>query len=139
MIPQFTQNILRGAERMASGKWQAAAAVFCVKSECGKIQIQRETEFQEFTETLFSCIFNKSTLYTIYVSTHHISTPYICTLYLQCVSAQVPRDLRAGVALHLPRHPQHPPVLRHAPGRAAQAPPHHQQVLGCSVCPVCDK
>ena len=52
------------------GKWQAAAAVFCVKSKCGKkIQIQRETEFQEFRETLFSCIFNKSTLYTIYVST----------------------------------------------------------------------
>ena len=48
---------------------------------------ERDRVPRVFTETLFSCIFNKSTLYTIYVSTHHISTPYICTLYLQCVCA----------------------------------------------------
>ena len=103
------------------GKWQAAAAVFCVKSKCGKkIQIQRETEFQEFLQKPYFHVF--------LINLH--STQY---MYLQCVSAQVPRDLRAGVALHLPRHPQHPPVLRHAPGRAAQAPPHHQQVQWCSV------
>ena len=43
------------------------------------------------------------------------------------LDVQVPRDLRAGGPLHLPRHPQHPPVLRHEARRAAPPPADHQQ------------
>ena len=100
--------------------WQAAAAIFCVKSKCGKIDTYRERQSSESLQKPYFHVF--------LINLH--STQY---MYLQCVSAQVPRDLRAGVALHLPRHPQHPAVLRHAPGRAAQAPPHHQQVQWRSV------
>ena len=43
------------------------------------------------------------------------------------LDVQVPRDLRAGGPLHLPRHPQHPSVLRHEAGRAAPPSADHQQ------------
>ena len=40
---------------------------------------------------------------------------------------QVPCDLRAGGALHLPCHPQHPAFLRHETRGAAPPPADHQQ------------
>ena len=43
------------------------------------------------------------------------------------LNVQVPCGVRAGGALHLPRHPQHPPVLRHETRRAEAAPANHQQ------------
>ena len=43
------------------------------------------------------------------------------------LDVQVPRDLRAGGPLHLTRHSQHPPVLRHEARRAAPPPADHQQ------------
>ena len=43
----------------------------------------------------------------------------LCPSELTNFVVQVPRDLRAGGALHLSRHPQHPPVLSHETRRAA--------------------
>ena len=58
---------------------------------------------------------------------------YLLSMYLQfyiilhSLNVQVPCGVRAGGALHLPRHPQHPPVLRHETRRAEAAPADHQQ------------
>ena len=42
----------------------------------------------------------------------------------------VPSDLRPPGALRVPRHPQHPPLLRHQEGRETQAEAAGQQSEG---------
>ena len=37
------------------------------------------------------------------------------------IVGQVPGDIRTSPALHLPGHPQHPPLLRHEESRAEAA------------------
>ena len=43
------------------------------------------------------------------------------TLKWSMPTAQVPSDIRTSAALHLPGHPQHPPLLRHEESRAEAA------------------
>ena len=43
------------------------------------------------------------------------------------IVGQVPGDIRTSPALHLPGHPQHPPLLRHEESRAEEAHVDDQQ------------